>query len=285
MTTILLSPKHQGLARIALLQSEERWLEIATKKLPKTLRKMLSLFFPALTGGEELTDDIVTLLVSFNEDKSYNRTYAPAIYANEDGEVCVCWGNVLYPLTAATMDNLDAEFEVTRVERFEEKCIVFTIDDEDLGFLALPLVIKLNSDNYEIEDRKVKKLVKDRNLKGLADILYVKVPGKGGDFTPTSKFTELPELADIFVWDSELKDFGSHKNYILDVTVGEDTESVMKCFCPSDLKNALLAGAEIVPGQTSFTYMMKEGYKGKPKAVVTIFDLQWNEEDDEIVKV
>ena len=107
------------LGRIATLKSDS-WREITSRQLPKLLRSQLNVFFKAI-AGEDLPDDLCTLLCSFDkETKTYVRTYAPAIYRDADGLPAVVWGNNFYHLTTATLDQFDVDVQSVQLEKFDE---------------------------------------------------------------------------------------------------------------------------------------------------------------------
>ncbi len=282
MSYIQLNTKNKGLARLATLQSDD-WISITSEKLPKTLRNQLNLFYSILTESE-MEDDTVVIRVSFDRDtKLYNRCYPPAIYANEEGQTVIVWGNKKIPLTPELLDLLEVEVEEVELERYTERCLVLSIDNEDYGYISLPLQIKMTSETRDVETKRLKKLIKDGKLDQFASFLYIKEDKEPTSYAPTYKFTELPELTELNIIDSRKLEFSTHHNYILSVLY-DGIEEAVQCWAPSDIKIALDAGAEIDPERTNFVYITKEGKNGKTRSIVTVNDLVWVE-DEEMVRL
>lgn len=255
---------NSSLAKLQTLKSD-KWLEITTTQLPKTLRIQLSAFFNAITGTE-LPDDLTTLLVSFDRDAGglYNRTYAPSIYQSPNGDLSVVWGNQYYSLTSDILNDLDAQVSIERLEKYDETCLVLSIDTGD-EYLELPLQLRIHNDNREVKLADLKKLVKNiragkSDPSELASLLYVREVREKQDFAPTFALKDLEENTPYVIKSAELKEFPTHSNYVLTITNPQGEE--LKCWSPGLIRDSLDAGATIADdNSTFFTFFTREGKK------------------------
>ena len=276
--------KNRSLARIATIKSD-KWKEITSKQLPKSLRAQLNAFFVDIAGFE-LPEELTTLLCAFDRDtQAYVRTYAPSVYSNVDGIPVIVWGNEEFPLTPDLLNALDAEVQLVELEKYKETCLVFNKKvklegDKKGAFVEFPLQLRIGTEFREMPLAEIKGLVKeirsgDEVVSSLAQILYVREKKEKKEFSPTYSLKELPEATPIKVLGAEEKDFGTHTNFILAIEYDGNYE---QCYAPAIIKNSLLAGAELTP-DTVFEYIMKPGKK-RNEYIVTVDGLFWAEEED-----
>lgn len=276
--------KNRSLARIATLK-DDKWKEITSKQLPKTLRTQLNAFFVDIAGFD-LPDDLTTLLCAFDrQTQAYVRTYAPCVYCSMDNNAIVVWGNEEFVLTAELLNKLDAEVQLVELEKYKETCLVFNkkikLEGDKKGtFVEFPLQLRIKSDHREMPLAQIKGIVKEvrageADIGELADLLFVREPKEKKEFKPTYSLKELPEDVDIKVLGAEEKDFGTHVNFILAIEYDGNYE---QCYAPTIIKNSLLAGAELT-ADTKFKYVKRQGAK-RTDYIVTVDGLFWAEEED-----
>ena len=273
--------KNRSLARLATL-SRNSWLEIKTPQLPKSLASQLDNFFSVI-AGETMGEDLTTLLVAFDKDTSvYTRTYAPSIYSDTEGNPVVVWGNNFYPLTANILETLDAQVSLEELEKYQETVLILSIEVED-DFLELPLQLRLDNNRDDIKLSDLKKLVKNiRNGKAdpkdLGAVLYTREKREKKDFKPTFAMGDLKPEVLYSIKSAELKEFGSHSNYIV-TAIDSDTDEEIQFYSPRALRDALEFGAIIDPDKTTMSFVVKEGKK-RPQYFVSLDGLQWPEDED-----
>lgn len=292
---ILLYPnKNKSFAPISTLK-RDKWLYVKTPQLPKTVGVQLKQFYEAI-ASKPLDDETATMVCAFDKvTQAYIKTYAPAVYATEDGLAAVCWGNELFPLTNDLVNLLDVEVRIEELEQYKETCLVFVLEIGD-DYVELPLQLRIDKEFSKEPLGTFKKIVKAAksgkgSINDLAAYLYVrtiKEGSGGGDFPETHALKDLEPGLDYYLVSYEYKDFGSHQNYILE-TVTEDNDTFF-VYAPKVIFNAIQFGAiiKLLPengeliGVSSFSFVIDDSGK-KPKYVVVPENIEWPD-DDELVK-
>ena len=199
MTVINLTGGNEKLTKLQVLR-RDNWLSLELGKLPNSMKEEVSVFFKALTGEDLQNEDVVTRVCY--EEGYYSRSYAPAIYSSEDDELLLVLGNRRVVLTKDLLNQFSAEIVKFKFERYDETCLqlMYAVNDDDI--LLWPFQLKLNTENYQIEDAKLKLLLKKPKTTGLAKCLFVKKESSGeySDEKP-GVVTDLPENMDLPVLD------------------------------------------------------------------------------------
>lgn len=88
-----LSLNNPKLAKLAVVRAPAgtKSSAILLSQMPKSMQADLMAFYTTLFGST--TEDFKVLLVTFNEDGSFKRAYAPCVYKNESDQVFIAWGD------------------------------------------------------------------------------------------------------------------------------------------------------------------------------------------------
>lgn len=281
---------NRSLAKIATL-TRDSWLSVTSDMLPKSMRAALTPFYE-LIADQPFADDVVTLLCAFDKTtQTYTRTYAPAVYCNPEGQLILVWNNQPFPLTEAIFSAFDVEVQQVKLEKYEETCLVLVNETEDGDFIEMPVQLKISKEHRDVALAEIKKIVKQiksgkADPAALAAFLWVreqKADGERKEFAPTLSLKELPQDVVFKILAAEYKDFGTHGNYILNIT--DNADFTGQCYAPSIVRSSLDAGATLTDKAT-FKYLIKKATtpKGRDQYLVKVEGIEFPE-DEEMVKI
>ena len=275
MTQINLSAGNPTLAQIKTISSKKDFVNIPARSLAKSDFKALSVMFP-LVFGRDLKEDDQVITVQF-ENGRFKRSYPLSVSQDENGALVSRVGKELLPI------NLNGGADVTiagvTLDKYEDPCLVFFIEDENEEMVELPLPLKFTREageslreDGEYNYRKLAKMTSKPEK--LAELLRVakEFSGSSGNSTMVD-MADLPEYTPIKIDSSREINASYGKSYILKV-VHPETEELVEIWAPYSIKEWLGLGATIGE-ETFFQFYSYQNKKGKTSYNADIDGLVW----------
>ena len=164
---------------------------------------------------------------------------------------------------------------MVKLDKYEDSCLVLTLEITEDEFVSLPLPLKLNAEMYaEVKDSGLTKLngwLKKNNLAKIAGSLEEVKVGGGSSNIPTVPLTELPENTSITITKARQVNANYGPTYILTVLHNEEEVQV---WAPYSCKEALALGATI-GNNTTMIYQNYLNKKGELRQSAMIEGLEW----------
>ena len=280
MTNINLTAGNPTLAQIKTITSKKDFVNIPARSLAKDDFKALSVMFP-LVFGRELDEDDQVMTVQF-ENGRYKRSYPLSVSQDESGCLVSRVGKDLLPI------KLDGGADLTiagiTLDKYEDPCLVFYIEDENEDLIELPMPLKFTKEageslreDGEYNYRKLDKLTSKPDK--LAELLRV-AKTFSGDSSGSSMvdLSELPEYTPIKINSSREVNASYGKSYILNVVNPNDGEAV-DIWAPYSIKEWLGLGATI-GDNTMFQFYGYQNKKGKTSYNAEVDGLVWPDDEN-----
>lgn len=268
MSTLDLSVSNPKLTRVQSIRSQgKKRAEILNHTLPVDLREPLLAFYRAIFGETKADNEIVSLVVTFDDDGSFKRMYSPSIVSNADEVAVLSWGNDSIPLADVT---IEADFDLLKINGYDEICLVLELDG-----VALPCLIRKKDKDATIRDLRA--AFKKGELGSMLMAL-----GGGGNGRPMTDVRALEQGVTYFVTGAKKVKTSYGASYILDIDANPEfgLPEPVSAWSHNSINNILEAGAIVTPEQpASLTYHRYEHKDGKPRHKF-IFECAWPEEDD-----
>lgn len=267
MATLDLSVSNPKLTRVQSIRSQgKKRAEILNHTLPAELREPLLELYRAIFGDSKADNEIVSLVITFDDDGSFKRMYSPSVVSNTDGVAILSWGNDSIPVADIA---IESDFDLLKINGYDEICLVFEIGDA-----ALPCPIRKKDKDATIRDLRA--ALKKGELGSALMTLG------GGSGRPMTDVRTLEQGVSYTVTGAKKVKTSYGNTYVLDIEANPENglPEAVSAWSHSSINNILEAGAIVTPEQpASLMYHRYEHKDGKPRHKF-IFECAWPESED-----
>lgn len=284
MTMINLTAGNNSLAKIRAIRSPKAWANLTVAMLAKADKENL-LAVAEVVFNEKLTESNDAVAIQFDEDKNYKRSYAPSLYKSPDSDtLCVKFGTSLFTFKDDILDVAAPSIELVKLEKYEDPCMVLSVEIEEDEYISLPLPLRLTKEFYqEIKGEdglnlvKLKGWLKKGNLAKLASALMVAKTGGGAKSNDLVKLTDFAENSEVKLTSFRSVKTSYGRSFIINALNTDGTE--VSLWAPYALKEYLELGAEFGDA-TNLIYVNYTNRKGEIKQSVSVDGLVWPQDED-----
>lgn len=252
MSTLNFTTANPSLAKVAAFPVNKPWVALCVRHLPADQQAETLAILEAINPEQFATiTDTSFAQVSLlkYQDGVYQKAY-PLSLQSYKGNLAVSTGQNIIEFTSESLEELMAEFAITKIEQYDEIAMTITLEvDDELTVLSLPL--RLDKKSWEASSadpamflKQLQMAFRKGDISKIADkLVEAKVGGSStGSDLRMVKINELPELEEIAIRSVKKVDISGRKSYILTIDLeGED----VTVWAPSSLAKLFNLGIEI----------------------------------------